>query len=74
MVMEVRATSQKEVSEEVGLEETNGKANAKARRWTGVLFSSNDDSHYEGQFDAKNHLGKVEESKVPLQMYQQLSW
>ena len=43
---ETRAMSQKEVREEVGLEETNGKASAKAKPRAGVLLGSDDDRRY----------------------------
>ena len=72
MATEARVTSQKKVCEEAGLEETNGKANAKAKRRAGVLLSSDDNSRHGGQFDVKNHLDKVEEPKLLLRMHQQL--
>ena len=68
---EARATSQKMICKEDSLQEAHGSANAEARRRTGVLYSS-DDRHYEGDFDAENHLGKAEESKFLQRMHQQL--
>ena len=63
-----------EVRKEVGLEETDGKANAKARRRAGVLLSSDVDSCYGGQVDVKNHQGRAEESKLLLRMHQQMGY
>ena len=48
--------------EEDGFSETNGAANAEARRRMGILSGSDDDCHYMGDFDEKDHLNKVQES------------
>lgn len=54
---------QKALRKEDGLQGVNGRANAEARRRTGILFSSDEDRHYVDDFDAKNHLGKADELK-----------
>ena len=67
----MRTTSKKMLRKEDSVQEANGRANAEARRRTGVLSSDND-HRYGGDFDAENHLGKAEESKFHRKMHQQL--